>query len=220
MSLTLYYHPLASFCHKVLIALYENGTQFEKRIINLGEEADRAELESIWPLCKFPVLRDHTPLRDVPETSIIIEYLDQHHPGAQLMIPQNRDDALDVRLWDRFFDNYVQEPMQTIVNAHLTGMMCDQTKERTKLKTAYKMIERRMATRSWMCGEAFSLADCAAAPALFYAHTLLPFPEEYHHLQSYFERLVTRPSVKQVLDEAKPYFSMYPFAKDIPERFL
>jgi hypothetical protein len=106
------------------------------------------------------------------------------------MIPADWDAALDVRLWDRFFDNYVQEPVTTIVSAHLTGLSCDQTKERTKLKTAYKMIEKRMATRSWMCGEAFSLADCAAAPALFYAATLLPFPEEYQHLQGYFERLV------------------------------
>jgi len=142
MSLTLYYHPLASFCHKVLIALYENGTDFEKRIINLGEEADRAELEAIWPLCKFPVLRDNAQHRDVPETSIIIEYLDRHYPGAQLMIPADWDDALDVRLWDRFFDNYVQGPVQTIVSAHLTGLSCDQTKERTKLKTAYKMMEK------------------------------------------------------------------------------
>jgi glutathione S-transferase len=220
LPLTLYYHPLASFCHKVLIALYENGTAFDKRIINLGEEADRAELEAIWPLCKFPVIRDHERKRDVPETSVIIEYLDRYFPGAQPMIAADWDVALDVRLWDRFFDNYVQEPMQIIVTGHLTGMQCDQTKERTKLKTAYKMIEKRMTTRSWMCGEAFSMADCAAAPALFYAATILPFPEEYSHLNDYFERLVTRPSVQRVLDEAKPYFSLYPFVDDIPERFL
>lgn len=220
MSLTLYYHPLASFCHKVLIALYENGTAFDQRLINLGDEADRAELEAIWPLCKFPVLRDHERGRDVPETSIIVEYLDRHFPGPQAMIPADWDAALDVRLWDRFFDHYVQEPVQTIVGAHLSGLQCDQTKERTKLKTAYKMIEKRMAARGWMCGETFSLADCAAAPALFYAATLLPFPEEYQHLNAYFERLLSRPSVQRVLDEAKPYFSLYPFVDDIPERFL
>lgn len=220
MSLTLYFHPLSSFCHKVLIALYESGTDFEKRIINLGDEADRAELGAIWPLCKFPVLRDGQRQRDVPETSIIIEYLDQHYPGALPMIPQDWEAALDVRLWDRFFDHYMQGPVQTIVGAHLSGLSCDQTKERTKLKTAYKMIEKRMATRSWMSGEAFSLADCAAAPALFYAHTLLPFPEEYHHLLSYFERLIARPSVRQVLEESKPYLRMYPFYSDVPERFV
>ncbi len=220
MSLTLYYHPLASFCHKVLIALYENATPFDKRLINLGEESDRAELEAIWPLCKFPVLRDHERGRDVPETSVIIEYLDRYFPGPQDLIPADWAAALDVRLWDRFFDNYVQGPVQTIVLGQLSGMQCDQTKERTKLKTAYKMIEKRMATRSWMCGDAFSMADCAAAPALFYAATLLPFPEEYVELNAYFERLIGRPAVKQVLDEAKPYFSLYPFVDDIPERFL
>ncbi|MYM38055.1 glutathione S-transferase family protein [Duganella qianjiadongensis] len=220
MSLTLYYHPLASFCHKVLIALYENETAFERRIINLGEPADRAELEAIWPLCRFPVLRDHARGVDVPETSIIIEYLDRHYPGAQPMLPPDPDVALDVRLWDRFFDHYVQEPMQSIVLARLNDTQCDLTSDRTKLKTAYKMIEKRMDARVWMCGASFSLADCAAAPALFYAATVLPFPEEYDALNTYFDRLMARPSVQRVLEEAKPYFRMYPFYDDIPERFL
>lgn len=220
MSLTLYYHPLASFCHKVLIALYENGTVFEKRIIDLGDDADRAELEAIWPLCKFPVLRDGERGRDVPETSVIIEYLDRYYAGAQPLIPADWDQALEVRLWDRFFDQYVQGPMQAIVASQLGGARCDTTKERTKLKTAYKMIERRMANRQWACGDAFSMADCAAVPALFYACTVLPFPEEYQHLAAYFERLVSRPSVRRVLEESKPYFSQYPFADDIPKRFL
>ena len=210
MSLTLYYHPLASFCHKVLIALYENGTQFDKRIINLGEESDRAELQAMWPPCKFPVIRDHERKRDVPETSVIIEYLDRHFPGGKPLIPADWDAALDVRLWDRFFDNYVQEPMQTIVNGHLTGLQCDQTKERTKLKTAYKMIEKRMTSRIWMCGDDFSMADCAAAPALFYANKLLPFGEERKHLAAYYARLEKRPSFARTLDEAQPYWSMFP----------
>lgn len=220
MSLTLYYHPLASFCQKVLIALYENGAAFEKRIIDLGDDADRAELEAIWPLAKFPVIRDHARGRDVPETSIIIEYLDRHYPGAHPLIPADEDQALDVRLWDRFFDQYVQGPMQAIVQCQLGGARCDTTKERTKLKTAYKMIERRMANREWVCGDAFSMADCAAVPALFYAYTVLPFPEDYHRLGAYFERLVSRPSVRRMLDESKPYFGQYPFVDDIPKRFL
>jgi len=220
MSLTLYYHPLASFCHKVLIALYENNTAFERRIINLGEPADRAELAAIWPLCRFPVLRDDARGRDVPETSIIIEYLDQHYPGGQDLLPDDPEVALEVRLWDRFFDHYVQEPMQAIVLARLNDIQCDLTSDRTKLKTAYKMIEQRMASREWMNGAEFSLADCAAAPALFYAATVLPFPEEYDALSGYFERLIARPSVQRVLEEAKPYFQLYPFYDDIPERFL
>lgn len=220
MSLTLYYHPLSSFCQKVLVALYENRTAFEKRYIDLGDEADRAELEAIWPLCKFPVIRDHARGRDVPETSVIIEYLDRHYAGAQPLVPADFDEALEVRLWDRFFDLYVQGPMQAIVACQLGGTRCDTTKERTKLKTAYKMIERRMASRSWICGSEFSMADCAAAPALFYGSTVLPFPEEYVHLAAYFERLVARPSVQRVLEESKPYFAQYPFVDDIPKRFL
>ena len=220
MSLTLYYHPLSSFSQKVLTALYESGTEFEKRIIDLGDEADRAELGAIWPLCKFPVLRDHARGRDVPETSVIIEYLDRYYAGAQPLVPADFDQALEVRLWDRFFDQYVQGPMQAIVHCQLGGTRCDTTKERTKLKTAYKMIERRMASRAWICDPEFSMADCAAAPALFYACTVLPFPEEYVHLAGYFERLVGRPSVQRMLEEARPHFAQYPFKDDIPKRFL
>ena len=220
MSLTLYYHPLASFCHKVLIALYENGTQFDKRIINLGEESDRAELQAMWPPCKFPVIRDHERKRDVPETSVIIEYLDRHFPGGKPLIPADWDAALDVRLWDRFFDNYVQEPMQTIVNGHLTGLQCDQTKERTKLKTAYKMIEKRMTSRIWMCGDDFSMADCAAAPALFYAVTYVPLLPAHSRLGGYFERLMAHPSVARVIDQARPWFRFYPGRAGLSRRFF
>jgi glutathione S-transferase len=195
MSLTLYYHPLASFCHKVLIALYENHTAFERRIINLAEPADRAELEAIWPLCRFPVVRDHARAVDVPETSIIIEYLDRHYPGAQPLLPTDPDVALDVRLWDRFFDHYVQEPMQSIVLARLNDIQCDQTSDRTKLKTAYKMIEKRMEAREWMCGASFRWLIVLLRR---HCSTLLPccLPQEYDALTTYFDRLMARPSVR------------------------
>ena len=121
MKLTLYYHPLASYCHKVLIALYENHIEFEGRIINLGEAKDRAELQALWPLGKFPVIHDHERQRSLAESSIIIEYLDQYFAATQRMIPSNFNDALEVRLWDRIFDNYVQGPMQDIVNDKLRG---------------------------------------------------------------------------------------------------
>jgi glutathione S-transferase len=219
MSLTLYYHPLASFCHKVLIALYEHGVDFDKRLINLGDEADRAELRAVWPLTKFPVLRDGRRGRDVAETSIIIEYLDRHFAGARKLIPEDWDNALEVRLWDRVFDNYVQGPMQAIVLDRLRGGNGDMSGERAALDTVYRMIDERMAARQWVAGDAFSMADCAAAPALFYAETLLDFPEECKHLAAYYERLMARPSVARVMQEAKPYFSMYPFADDIPARF-
>jgi glutathione S-transferase len=219
MPLTLYYHPLSSFCHKVLTALYENGVEFEKRIVDLTNEADRAELQALWPIGKFPVIHDHAREQDVPESTIIIEYVDQCYPGPHRLVPQEWETALEARLWDRFFDHYVQGPMQRIVADRLFAAHGDLTKERALLTTAYQMLERRMASRIWVASEAFSLADCAAVPALFYASTLVPFPNDYGHLSAYFERLMQRPSVQRVIDEAKPYFQFYPFAEAIPLRF-
>jgi glutathione S-transferase len=217
--ITLYYHPLASFCHKVLIALYEHGIDFEKRLINLGDAADRAELQAIWPIGKFPVIRDHARGRDVPESSIIIEYLDHFYQGGAPLLPPEWEAAYDVRLWDRFFDNYVQGPMNAIVLDRILGSKGDMARERAALATAYGMIDERMAARQWIAGDSFSMADCAAAPALFYAATLEPFANGASHLNAYFERLMARPSVQRVLEEAKPYFSMYPFEEAIPARF-
>jgi glutathione S-transferase len=218
MALTLYYHPLASYCHKVLLALYEHGIAFEARNIDLGAEDDRAELGALWPFCKFPLLRDHERQRTVPESSIIIEYLDPFAARPPL-IPKDPNEALQVRLWDRIFDNYVHEPMQNIVLDHLRGGQGNVSRLRATLQTAYGLIDTQVATRTWAAGPTFSMADCAAAPALFYAHTLEPFPEQLVHLRAYFERLMERPSVRRVLEEAKPYFPMYPFASAIPKRF-
>ncbi|MDB6097599.1 MAG: glutathione S-transferase [Gammaproteobacteria bacterium] len=217
MLLTLYYHPLASFCHKVLIALYEHGVEFERRVINLADDADRAELHEIWPFNRFPVVRDHARNRDVAETTIIIEYLDRYF-AAERLIPRDWDDALEVRLWDRIFDLYVQGPMQQLVGDRLRGANGDMTKERATLDTAYGMLDRHMATRTWVAGRGFSMADCAAAPALFYASTIQPFPD-HPHLEAYFDRLTQRPSFRRVLEEAKPYFSFYPFVDAIPKKF-
>ncbi|MES2950959.1 MAG: glutathione S-transferase family protein [Pseudomonadota bacterium] len=219
MPLTLYYHPLASFCHKVLIALYENNIAFEARTIDLGADTDRAALGALWPLCKFPVLRDHEHQRTVPESSIIIEYLDRF-ATRQTMIPVSADDALQVRLWDRIFDNHVHAPMQDIVLDHIRGAKGDMASARATIQTTYNLIDQHMAALPWAAGQTFSMADCAAAPALFYAHTLEAFPEQHVHLRAYFERLIGRPSVQRVLAEAKPYFPMYPFHKAIPARFL
>ncbi len=159
MSLTLYYHPLASFCQKVLIALYENGTAFDRRIIDLSDEKDRAELLAVSPIGKFPVVRDLDRKRDVAETSIIIEYLDRFFAGERPLIPGEWEEALQVRLWDRLFDNYVQAPMQQIVGDHMRGAKGDVTKERATLEMAYGMIDKRMAARTWVAGQDFSMAD-------------------------------------------------------------
>ena len=217
--MTLYYHPLSSFCHKVLVALYELETTFEPHLVNLGDAADRAVLQSLWPLTKFPVLRDEERDRTLAESSVIIEYLDHHHAQAHTLVPQQWDAALDVRLWDRVFDNDVQRPVQEIVGDRIRGAGADMAQQRATLETAYQMIDERMATRTWAAGEAFSMADCAAVPALFYGSTVHPFGANRTHLQDYFERLMARPSVQRVLAEAKPYFGMYPFAENIPARF-
>ena len=219
MSLTLYYHPLSSFCHKVLVALYKNGCEFEKRIIDLGNETHRAELQAIWPFCKFPVLRDHVRNRSVAESTLIIEYLDHFFNGAGPLIPNHWEDALEVRHWERLFDNYVQGPMQQIVSDRISNAQGVLTSERATLDTAYGMIERHMSSRTWVAGQNFSMADCAAAPALFYASTVQPFPKNLSNLSNYLDRLTQRPSFQRVLKEATPYFSVYPFADALPAQF-
>ncbi|EJM27493.1 glutathione S-transferase family protein [Pseudomonas sp. GM25] len=219
MDLTLYYHPLSSYCHKALIALYEHGVAFEKRLIDLSSEAERAELQALWPLVKFPVLRDHARQRTVPESSVIIEYLD-HQPGqSKRLIPEDWETALDVRLWDRFFDHYVMTPMQQIVADRIQSANGDLSSQRALLATAYGMLEQQLADREWIASADFSLADCSAAPALFYASTLVPFAAEQPRLSAYFERLVQRPSFSRVIEEAKPWFDFYPFAEALPQRF-
>jgi glutathione S-transferase len=221
VPLILYYHPLASFCHKVLVALFENGTPFEARFVDLADAADGAMLRAAWPVGKIPVLRDGD--RVVPETSIIIEYLDRHHPGPTPLLPRDPGLALEARLMDRFFDLYVSVPMQTIVGDRLrpagqkdpTGVAAAED----TLRTAYALAEQRLAGRTWAAGEAFGLADCSAAPALFYAGMLVPFAPAHPRLAAYFERLVERPSFARVLVEARPYLDNFPFRERIPARF-
>jgi glutathione S-transferase len=219
LSLTLYYHPLSSFCHKVLVALYENDTEFDRRIIDLGDDKDRAELLAVSPLGKFPAIRDPVRKRDVAETTVIIEYLDHFFAGEHPLIPREWEEAFQVRLWDRLFDNYLQVPMQQIVADRMRGANGDVARERATLDAAYGMIDSQMADRTWIAGRNFSMADCAAAPALFYASTVQPFPQGLQHLRAYFDKLMDRPSVQRVTEEAKPYFALYPFADAIPKRF-
>lgn len=221
MSLTLYYHPLSSYCHKALIGLYEAGTPFEKRFIDLGQPADRATLQSIWPLCKFPVLHDASRDQAVPESSIIIEYINLHYPGKAPLLPPSAVEALAVRQWDRVFDLHVQGPMNEIVKDRIFALHGDTQPARAALSTVYGVIEAQLANGTpWICGEQFSMADCAAAPALFYASTLQAFAPQERHLKNYFDRLMERPSVARVLVEARPYFQLYPFQERIPQRFL
>lgn len=214
MALTLYYHPLASFCWKALIALYENDTPFKPHIVDLADPEANAAFKRIWPVGKFPVLRDDAKDRTLPESSIIIEYLAQHYPGRTRLIPADADFALEVRLSDRFYDHYVQQPMQEIVGDRLRpeGKHDPHGVElaRQQLRTALDMSEAKMASRTWAVGEAFTMADCAAAPALFYADKVMPFGETHKSTTAYLGRLKQRPSFARVLEEAQPYFAMFP----------
>lgn len=224
MALTLYYHPLASFCHKVLLALYENDTPFRAEVVDLADEASSEEMLSFWPVGKIPVLRDEDRQQTVPETSVIIEYLDQHHPGSTRLLPADPELALQARLWDRFFDLYVNTPMGKLVTDRLRpagqsdAIGVEQAEE--TLRRAYALAEQQLQGREWAIGDAFSLADCAAAPALFYADIVLPFSASHPSLAAYFDRLVERPSFARVLDEARPWFHMFPLRERIPARFL
>jgi glutathione S-transferase len=214
MALKFFFHPLASFCQKVLIALYENATPFEPHIVDLGNEASSAAFRKLWPIGKMPVLRDEARDRTIPESSIIIEYLAQHYPGRTELIPGDPDLALRTRLADRFYDLYVHEPMQKIVGDRLrpAGKNDPHGVEtaRAVLRTAYGMIDQEMATKSWAVGEAFSLADCAAGPPLFFANKLMPFGETHRNVAAYFDRLTRRPSFARTLAEAEPYLKLFP----------
>jgi glutathione S-transferase len=215
MPLTLFLHPLSSFCQKALIALYENGTQFTPHSVDLGDPAAAAAFKAIWPVGQFPVLREESTRRVVGESTSIIEYLARHHPGPVKLIPENTETALEVRAQDRFFDLHIHVPMQKIIGnrlrpeGHKDGFGVEDTTAR--LKTALGMAERTMATRTWAAGEAFSMADCAAAPALFYVDmTVLPLAGAYGNLAAYLDRLKQRPSFARALAEAKPYLHLVP----------
>jgi len=208
----LYAHPFSSYCQKVLIALYENATPFEFRMVASENPAAGAELEALWPLKRFPVLTDGS--RTVLESSIIIEHLQTFHPGPVRFIPDEPAEALEVRMMDRFFDNYIQTPMQKIVGDSLRP--ADRrdphgvAEARSMLDLAYRWLDERIAGRQWAAGENFTLADCAAAPALFYADWVQPIPEGLERARAYRQRLLARPSFARAVDEARPYRPLFP----------
>ena len=214
MSLTLHFHPLSSFCWKALIALYENGIAFTPNLVDLGNPAARAALQKLWGIGKFPILSDHARGETVPESSIIIEYLDRHYRGITRFIPDEPGLALQTRLYDRFYDLYVHLPMQKIMIDRMRPAdkrdPLGVEEARAQLRASYAMIERQMAKGGFAVGEDFGLADCAAAPSLFYGSMVVPFGEANSNLSAYFERLKARPSFARVMQEAEPYFQMVP----------
>jgi glutathione S-transferase len=214
MSLTLYMHPLSSYCHKAMIALYENATPFTAVSVNLGDPDERAMLLKLWGVGKFPVLQDDARGEVVPESSIIIDYLDRHYPGPTRLIPEDGDAARAVRFADRFYDLHIHNHMQKVVGNRLRPADAKDPHgvedAKTRMRAAYDIAERDMASRRWAAGDDFSMADCAAAPALFYAAKVLPYADSHPHLAAYLERLKARPSYARVLKEAEPYFHMFP----------
>ena len=212
MSLALFAHPLSSYCQKVLIALYENETPFTFRMLSEREPETCAEWASLWPLMRMPLLLDGD--RSVMEASIIIEHLDLHHAGRQRLLPPDPARALDIRFMDRVFDNYVSAVQQKIVFDALRQPddrdPIGVAQARTQLETAYGWLETRMAGRVWAAGDTFSLADCAAAPALFYADWTHAIGDRCPALVAYRQRLLARPSFARAVDEARPYRHLFP----------
>ncbi|HEU4623963.1 MAG TPA: glutathione S-transferase family protein [Steroidobacteraceae bacterium] len=212
MSLALYGHPFSSYTQKVLIALYENAISFEFRCIGPETPQHSAEWLRRWPLRKFPLLVDGE--RNLVEASIIIEYLQLAHAGPVRLLPTDTMTALDVRFLDRFFDLHVMSPVQHAVGAALTG---DPVKRQEglafaveKLQLAYGWLEGQLAGRTWAAGEEFTLADCAAAPSLFFADWTHQIPETFPVLRAYRARLLARPSFARAVDEARYFRPNFP----------
>jgi glutathione S-transferase len=213
MSLTLYLHPLSSFCHKALIALYEHGVAFTPVVVDLSDKASGDAFKAIWPVGKFPVLKDGE--RIVPETTSIIEYLSVQHPGKTKLVADDAEHALTVREWDRFFDLHVHVPVQKIITDRIRPVGKNDTfgveQSRALLDTALAIAEKQIAGKTWITGEDFTMADCAAAPALFYCDfAIAPLAGRYEKLAAYLERLKQRPSYARALKEAEPFMSWVP----------
>lgn len=214
MPLTLYYHPLSSFCWKALIALYENDTPFKGQIVDFGNAAQAAAFKQLWPVGKFPVLRDERNNLTIPESTVIIEYLDRHYPGRTRFLSDQPDIAHQIRLTDRIYDLHLHMHMQKVVGDRLRpdGKRDPHGVEdaKTRMRTSLDIVDRDMQGRTWAVGDSFTMADCAAAPALYYANLVAPFAETHRNATAYLDRLLQRPSFARTVKEAEPYRHMFP----------
>ena len=212
MALHLYFHPFSSYCQKALVALYENDVPFEPHVLEGPDSPASRELASLWPMKRFPVLVDGE--RTVIEATCVIEYVGLHWPGPVRLIPDDPKAALETRFMDRFFDNYVATPQQKVVFDALCpaesrdpyGVL----KAREMLDTSYAWLDKVVAKREWAAGDRFSLADCAAAPFLFYADWTQPIGSAHPNVAAYRRRLLQRPSFARAVDEARPYRAFFP----------
>ena len=217
MAWQLHYHPFSSYSQKALIAFYEYGLAFEPRRLEDAGALD--ELARLWPMKRFPVLVDGD--RSIVEASCVVEYISLGRPPGERLIPDDPLQALEVRMLDRIFDNYVSTPQQKFVYDMLRPQ--DQrdpygvAEAGRQLDTAYAWLDRHLAQREWAAAGRFSLADCGAAPFLFYAHWTHPIPPEHRHLLAYRQRLLARPSVKRAVDEARPYRHLFPLPGAAPD---
>jgi glutathione S-transferase len=214
MTLILHEHPFATYCWKPLIALYERGVPFERRQVD--DEDDRARLAELWPVASIPTLFDDDTGAVLPESTIAVEYLDRF-ADAQPLIPTEAEAALQARLWDRIMDLRVQTPMQKIVLDNLrpedAGDPHGVSEARAALDQIYVVLDQHLNDGVWLAGPTFSLADVAAAPALFYARAVRRWDEErLPRLTSYYETLTARPSVARVIDEARPFRPLFPLS--------
>jgi glutathione S-transferase len=214
MSLTLYFHPLASYCHKALIALYENETPFTPHVVDLMDETQSAAFKALWPIGKFPVLRDEATGRTVPESTVIIDYLARHYPGPSKLIPEDTEAAAEARAMDRFYDLHVHMVAQKIIGDRIRPRgqndKAGVEEARSKLHTALGIAEKDMAKRTWAAGETFTIADCSAAPPLFFINMAVTPLAPYPNVAAYLERLKQRPSYARALKDAEPFLKYVP----------
>ncbi|HEX8380471.1 MAG TPA: glutathione S-transferase family protein [Allosphingosinicella sp.] len=212
--LTLHYHPFSSFCQKVLVALYEREVPFRGVVVDPSDPEQKAALERIWPMGKFPVLRDEERGVTVPESTLIIQYLDRVHAGPPPLVPVGAEAALNANLWDRFFDQYVEAPLQKAVGDRLRPEGARDphgvAEAAALLDRAYDLLEERLGEAGpWAAGGDFTVADCSAAPALFYSAMVVPFGGRAR-LGAYYARLRARPSFARAVDEARPFRPFFP----------
>lgn len=209
-------HPLSSYFQKAAIAFYETETPFEFAMVgNLFDPEEKARFQALWPIGKMPVLEDKGRGRLVGESSIVIEYLATHEPGAARLLPKDPDEALRVRLMDRIFDAYVQTPFQRMAAYGLklpgSGDAAIPDVVRAEISAAYRVIDREMDGRAWAAGDTFTMADCSAAPALFFANRIVPLKDNHPKIAAYHERLKARPSYARALEGSEPFLSNVPF---------
>jgi glutathione S-transferase len=217
MTLLLYYHPFSSYCQKALMALYEKEVAFQPFLIDLANPRDRGQFAAIWPYAKFPVLHDVGAGVTLPEATVIAEYADGLSEAGPRLLPAKPDELRGIRLFDRILDNYLHAPLQKIVGDRLRPPGQSDAhgvaEARATLATTYKLLETRLSDVGWMAGGSFSLADCAAAPPLFYAARVAPF-SSHRRLSAYLKRVMERPSFRRCLDEARAHRSLFPAAID------